>query len=44
MPAGLATLRDLAGRSAPAGRSDAAHEHGDRPRHHDGLLFPGGAY
>ncbi|WP_318215975.1 hypothetical protein [Streptomyces sp. SCL15-6] len=44
MPAGLATLRDLAGRSAPADRSDAAHEHGDRPRHHDSLLFRGGAY
>ncbi|WP_225631235.1 hypothetical protein [Streptomyces solaniscabiei] len=42
--AGLATLRDLAGRSAPADRSDAAHERGDRPRHHNSLLFRGGAY
>ncbi|MEU0853455.1 hypothetical protein ABZ387_36920 [Streptomyces flaveolus] len=42
--AGLAALRDLAGRSAPADRSDAAHERGDRPRHHDSQLFRGGAY
>ncbi|GAA2627455.1 hypothetical protein GCM10010425_26180 [Streptomyces spororaveus] len=42
--AGLAALRTLAGRSAPADRSDAAHERGDRPRHHGSLLFRGGPY
>ncbi|MGW8765975.1 hypothetical protein ACWGN5_26105 [Streptomyces sp. NPDC055815] len=42
--AGLETLRALAGRSAPADRSDAAHERGDRPRHHGSLLFRGGPY
>ncbi|MFJ8660008.1 hypothetical protein [Streptomyces sp. NPDC093795] len=42
--AGLATLRALAGRTAPADRSDAAHEHGYRPRHHGSLLFRGGPY
>ncbi|MFH8626702.1 hypothetical protein ACH4A8_33245 [Streptomyces vietnamensis] len=42
--AGLATLRTLAGLSAPADRSDAAHERGDRPRHHGSLLFRGGPY
>ncbi|MER5206448.1 hypothetical protein [Streptomyces sp. NPDC002825] len=42
--AGLATLRTLAGLSAPADRSDAAHERGDRPRHHGSLMFRGGAY
>ncbi|MEU9298071.1 hypothetical protein [Streptomyces sp. NPDC048266] len=42
--AGLAKLRARAGRSAPADRSDAAHEHGFRPRHHGSLLFRGGPY
>ncbi|WP_086827852.1 hypothetical protein [Streptomyces sp. NRRL B-24572] len=42
--AGLTTLRTLAGLSAPADRSDAAHERGDRPRHHGSLLFRGGPY
>ncbi|MEU4275099.1 hypothetical protein AB0F57_09110 [Streptomyces tanashiensis] len=42
--AGLATLRNLAGLSAPADRPDAAHERGDRPRHHGSLLFRGGSY
>ncbi|MFE1291341.1 hypothetical protein [Streptomyces sp. NPDC058751] len=42
--AGLADLRVLAGLSAPADRSDAAHERGDRPRHHGSLLFRGGPY
>ncbi|AJF64250.1 hypothetical protein [Streptomyces vietnamensis] len=42
--AGLATLRTLAGLSAPADRSDAAHERGDRPRHHGSVLFRGGPY
>ncbi|WP_327363722.1 hypothetical protein [Streptomyces sp. NBC_01296] len=42
--AGLASLRALADPSAPADRSDAAHERGDRPRHHGSLLFRGGPY
>lgn len=42
--AGLSTLRTLARRSAPADRSDAAHERGDRPRHHGSILFRGGPY
>ncbi|MER7949850.1 hypothetical protein ABTY59_20915 [Streptomyces sp. NPDC096079] len=42
--AGLAALRTLAGRTTPADRSDAAHERGDRPRHHGSLLFRGGPY
>ncbi|MFI6545954.1 hypothetical protein ACIBO9_22165 [Streptomyces prunicolor] len=42
--AGLKTLRDLAGRTAPADRSDAAHEHGDRPRPYRSLYFRGGPY
>ncbi|MFB7368291.1 hypothetical protein ACFC0D_00345 [Streptomyces sp. NPDC056222] len=42
--AGLDTLRALARRSAPADRSDAAHERGDRPRHHGSLYFRGGPY
>ncbi|MEU9177143.1 hypothetical protein AB0C90_09885 [Streptomyces sp. NPDC048550] len=42
--AGLATLRALADLSAPADRSDAAHERCDRPRHHGSLLFRGGPY
>ncbi|WP_371680695.1 hypothetical protein [Streptomyces sp. NBC_01276] len=42
--AGLATLHSLARRSAPADRSDAAHERGDRPRHHGSLLVRGGPY
>ncbi|MFC8917748.1 hypothetical protein ACFT5C_18445 [Streptomyces sp. NPDC057116] len=41
---GLAALRALARRAAPADRSDAAHERGDRPRHHGSMLFRGGAY
>ncbi|MEU0401377.1 hypothetical protein ABZ318_14220 [Streptomyces sp. NPDC006197] len=42
--AGLAALRALARRSAPADRSDVAHERGDRPRHHGSVLFRGGPY
>jgi hypothetical protein len=39
---GLKTLRALAERTAPADRSDAAHEHGDRPRPYGRLYFRGG--
>jgi hypothetical protein len=42
--AGLKTLRALADRSTPADRSDAAHEHGDRPRPYGSLYFRGGPY
>ena len=42
--AGLETLRALAKRSAPADRSDAAHERGDRPRPHLSVFFRGGPY
>lgn len=42
--AGLETLRALAERSAPADRSDAAHERGDRPRPHTSMYFRGGPY
>ncbi|MFB6613240.1 hypothetical protein ACFCV9_03280 [Streptomyces sp. NPDC056367] len=42
--AGLATLRKLALHSTSADRSDAAHERGDRPRHHGSMLFRGGPY
>ncbi|WP_328297492.1 hypothetical protein OG389_06420 [Streptomyces sp. NBC_00435] len=42
--AGLETLRGLARLQAPADRSDAAHERGDRPRHHGSVLFRGGPY
>lgn len=42
--AGLETLRTLAALSAPADRSDAAHERDDRPRHHGSVLFRGGPY
>ncbi|MFH8892830.1 hypothetical protein [Streptomyces sp. NPDC017949] len=42
--AGLASLRALSARSAPADRSDAAHERGDRPRHHGSVLFRGGPH
>lgn len=42
--AGLETLRALTGRSTPADRSDAAHEHGDRPRPYGSLSFRGGPY
>ncbi|WP_328761354.1 hypothetical protein [Streptomyces sp. NBC_00272] len=42
--AGLATLGNLAQLSAPADRSDAAHERGGRPRHHGAALFRGGPY
>ncbi|MEU9182876.1 hypothetical protein AB0C90_40080 [Streptomyces sp. NPDC048550] len=42
--AGLATLRALADRSAPADRSDAAHERGDRPRHHGSVYFRSSPY
>ncbi|WP_431775914.1 hypothetical protein [Streptomyces cucumeris] len=42
--AGLATLRSLARLPSPADRSDAAHERGDRPRHHGTMLFRGGPY
>ncbi|MBO1332256.1 hypothetical protein [Streptomyces sp. VRA16 Mangrove soil] len=36
---GLAELHTLAGRSAPADRSAAAHAHGDRPRPYGSLHF-----
>ncbi|MEV5174768.1 hypothetical protein AB0L10_27670 [Streptomyces flaveolus] len=42
--AGLDRLRDLARRSAPADRSDAAHERGDRPRDYGALYFRSGPY
>ncbi|MFF0190793.1 hypothetical protein [Streptomyces sp. NPDC005244] len=42
--AGLAALTALAQLSAPADRSDAAHERGDRPRHHGSLYFRGSPY
>ncbi|MET9959493.1 hypothetical protein ABZ128_10495 [Streptomyces sp. NPDC006326] len=42
--AGLTTLGKLARLSAPADRSDAAYERGDRPRHHGSVLFRGGPY
>ncbi|MET9887062.1 hypothetical protein ABZZ20_28770 [Streptomyces sp. NPDC006430] len=42
--AGLGTLRGLARLSAPADRSDAAYERGDRPRHYGSVLFRGGPY
>ncbi|MCW2880250.1 MAG: hypothetical protein JWQ95_4350 [Sphaerisporangium sp.] len=42
--AGLETLRALAKRSAPADRSDVAHERGDRPRPHGSMYFRGGPY
>lgn len=42
--AGLRTLRALAERSAPADRSDAAHERGDRPRARSSMYFRGGPY
>ncbi|MGW7055108.1 hypothetical protein [Streptomyces sp. NPDC054887] len=42
--AGLATLRALTRCSTPADRSDAAHERGDRPRHHGSMFFRGGPY
>ncbi|MFD3842401.1 hypothetical protein ACFWWC_40065 [Streptomyces sp. NPDC058642] len=42
--AGLETLRALAQRRAPADRSDAAHERGDRPRAHRSMYFRGGPY
>ncbi|MFD8734301.1 hypothetical protein ACFV06_05220 [Streptomyces sp. NPDC059618] len=42
--AGLVALRNLAALSAPADRSDTAHERGDRPRHHASSLFRGGPY
>ncbi|WP_246094402.1 hypothetical protein [Streptomyces griseofuscus] len=34
VPAGLRRLRAMGALSAPADRSDAAHERGDRPRRH----------
>ncbi|MDI3405633.1 hypothetical protein [Streptomyces cavernicola] len=42
--AGLQTLRELAARTAPADRSDAAFGRGDRPRVHRSLYFRGGPY
>ncbi|MGX8904007.1 hypothetical protein ACR820_01785 [Streptomyces netropsis] len=42
--AGLETLRNLATRSAPAERSDAAYEPGDHPRSHQSMYFRGGPY
>jgi len=41
---GLKTLLDLAERSAPADRSDASHERGDRPRRQRSVYFRGGPY
>ncbi|MHC5904952.1 hypothetical protein ACVNF4_13770 [Streptomyces sp. S6] len=40
----LETLRALARRTAPADRSDAAHERGDRPRMCRSMYFRGGPY
>ncbi|MFD6819857.1 hypothetical protein ACFWC5_05730 [Streptomyces sp. NPDC060085] len=42
--AGLTALRALAQLSTPGDRSDAAHERGDRPRHHGSRYFRGGPY
>lgn len=42
--AGLDRLRALSRRSAPADRSDAAHERGDRPRPYGALYFRGRPY
>lgn len=42
--AGLETLRALVRRCAPADRSDAAHERGDRPRSSPSTYFRGGPY
>ncbi|MFF7367771.1 hypothetical protein [Streptomyces tricolor] len=42
--AGLERLRELARRSAPGDRSDAAYERGDRPRPYRALYFRGGPY
>ncbi|MFF1404938.1 hypothetical protein [Streptomyces sp. NPDC058294] len=42
--AGLERLRELSRRSAPADRSDAAHERGDRPRPYRALYFRSGPY
>ncbi|MEU0007700.1 hypothetical protein ABZ079_26310 [Streptomyces sp. NPDC006314] len=42
--AGLERLRALSRRSAPADRSDAAHERGDRPRKYRALYFRGRPY
>ncbi|MFF9087085.1 hypothetical protein ACF1BE_11830 [Streptomyces sp. NPDC014991] len=42
--AGPGPLRELSRRSAPAGRSDAAHERGERPRPYRAPYFRGGPY
>ncbi|MFI6352842.1 hypothetical protein ACIBJF_09335 [Streptomyces sp. NPDC050743] len=42
--AGLERLRTLSERSAPADRSDAAHEHGDHARPYGARYFRGGPY
>ncbi|MEU6674310.1 hypothetical protein [Streptomyces sp. NPDC046925] len=42
--AGLETLQALATRSAPADRSDAAHERGDRSRARSSMYVRGGPY
>lgn len=42
--AGLESLRELARRTAPADRSAAAHERGDRARAHRSMYFRGGPY
>ncbi|MER6732467.1 hypothetical protein [Streptomyces puniciscabiei] len=42
--AGLERLRALAERTAPADRSDAAHERGDRPRPYGARYYRGGPY
>ncbi|MQY34866.1 hypothetical protein SRB17_28360 [Streptomyces sp. RB17] len=44
VPAGLERLRAPAERSAPADRSDAAHEHRDRSRPYGARHFRGGPY
>jgi len=41
---GLRTLRDLAGRTAPADRSAAAHERGDRPSRRRSVYVRGEPY
>lgn len=42
--AGLERLSALVDRTAPEDRSDAAHEHGDRPRPYSTKYFRGGPY
>ncbi|GHA07630.1 hypothetical protein GCM10010329_32950 [Streptomyces spiroverticillatus] len=42
--AGLDRLRDLAGRSAPEERSDAAYVQGEQPREQRNVYFGGGSF